>query len=990
MKTSDVRSRRASVDAQQWERVKSIVAEALKEESARARTALAIEQCAGDPDLLDEVNSLLSAAEVEPGDALEECAQHAADTLWRDDLSRSGQRFGAYVALRELGSGGMGTVYLAERHDGQFEKQVAIKVLKRGTDTNDVLQRFANERRILARLDHPNIARLLDAGTTDDGLPYFVMDLIIGTPVTQFVREQKLSIEARLELFLKVCAAVEIAHKAGVIHRDLKPNNILVNSEGEPKLLDFGIAKLLEPGDALDVTATERQHLTLSSASPEQARGEAVSEAADIYALGVLLYEMLTGATPYRFGSVRPARDEVVRTICEEEPRLPSAATAEPQLRRRLRGDLDNIISVALRKEAARRYASVLEFANDIRRHLRGEAVQAGPTSVTYRVGRFVRRHQLLTARSLVVAATLLAVGGGIAALFLTDSKLGRSSGLGGDAHKAVGSAGAKSIAVLPFHNLSAAPENAFFATGVQDAILTDLAKIAELKVINRTSVQQYASDAPRDLQRISDQLDVAYVLEGSVQRSESRLRLTAKLTDARNQAQVWAERYDRELSDVFAVQSEIARKIADQLRATLSPQEQASIDAKPTRDMAAYDLYLRAMQMDRNVGPSAGLIESQVALLEEAVARDPQFIRAHCQLARFHLQSYALYFDRSAARVEKGREAIAAASRVDPAAPDVVLARAISLYWVDRDYGGALDLLKQARQSLPNDVDIPFFIGLIARRQGLWEESIRHLSEAAALDPFNAAILYQLGATHLWLRRYDDAARLFDRILAGRDNDLTFQSARAIVDVNARGDLRRLEKLVTDGAATAAAPNLLVELRLQLAMLKHDYAAASEVLADAPPLPDPHGSLAAERQFIKGVIASRLGDEAAAQAALSSAHLMAARLVEAAPNDPAALMLLAQTYAWLGDAENARREGERAVQLLSVTPDAAVTPKMLLHLAAMYGHLGERARALDLLEQAAKLPGGLHYGALMREGSWDRLRSEPRFQKLIASLAPK
>ena len=987
MNITEARPRRTNIDAQQWERVKSIVADALKQESSGAQAALAMKRCAGDPDLLHEVTSLLSAARAEPTDALEECAEHAASTLWRDDLSRSGERFGAYVAIRELGSGGMGSVYLAERVDGQFEKQVAIKVLKRGTDTNEVLQRFANERRILARLDHSNIARLLDAGTTDDGLPYFVMDLITGTPVTQFVRDEQLSVEARLQLFLKICAAVEIAHKAGVIHRDLKPTNILVNSDGEPKLLDFGIAKLLEPGTA-DVTATGRQHLTLSSASPEQVRGEAVSETTDVYALGVLLYEMLTEVTPYRFGSA--PRSEVARRICEEEPPSPSVAAAGPDLQRRLRGNLDNIICFALRKEPARRYASVTEFADDIRRHLRGDVVRAGPTSLTYRIGRFVMRNQLLTVRSLAVAVTLLAAGGGTAALFLAGPNLRSSSRALGDAGSSTDLVDEKSIAVLPFQNLSTAPENAFFASGVQDAILTDLAKIADLKVINRTSVQHYASEAPRDLQEISEQLRVAYVLEGSVQRLNNQVRVTAKLTDARTNAQLWAQQYDRQLADVFAIQSEIAQKIASQLRVKLSSAERAAVRTEATRDMMAYDLYLRAQERDRGLTRAVYEVDEQVRLLDEAVARDPHFVPALCLLARIHVRSYFLNIDPSPARLELASKAVAAATEIAPDSGEVHLAQATLFYWGFRDYPRALDRLALARRSLPNDANIPLITGLIKRRQGKWEESIKHLREAASLDPRNATVLFELATTYSALKRYQDAAEVFERLLVWNKGEFVFEYARAKVDLKWMADTGRLRRVLASDASKDASPELLQAARLSLALLERDYDAAERALSVywQPDVRTPDYVI--PRSYFEAVIAQGHGDVEKAQDAFHKAREAAAQMADGNSKDGKALMILAQIDARLGHADTARRNGEQAVRLLSVTDDALAGAEMLVQLAKVYVWIGDTARALELIEQAAKLPYGANYGSLKLDEDWDSLRGNEQFEAIVASLAPK
>src|SRR4051812_4977047 len=374
-----------------------ILGEALEENSSAARTALVERRCGGDTDLIEEAESLLAEAEAllnEHTDSFEDCAEKAASAFWQQGPPRGGQRIGAYVVVRELGRGGMGTVFLAERADGQFEKQVAIKILNRGADTAEILRRFQAERQILAKLDHPNIARLLDAGTTADGLPYFIMDYVVGAPVTRFAVAQGLSIPQGLDLFLKICAAVEFAHRNLVVHRDIKPSNILANAEGEPKLLDFGIAKLLAKDEAATQSTTDtQQHLTPICASPEQAKGDPVTVASDIYSLGALLYEMLSGQKPHRFSTNRPTREELALVIGEQVPPPPSAVASDAQTKRLLRGDLDAIVMFAMRKEPGMRYATVADLAHDIRRHLAREPVIACHPTLGYRTKCLVKRN---------------------------------------------------------------------------------------------------------------------------------------------------------------------------------------------------------------------------------------------------------------------------------------------------------------------------------------------------------------------------------------------------------------------------------------------------------------------------------------------------------------------------------------------------------------------------------------------------------------------
>jgi tetratricopeptide (TPR) repeat protein/tRNA A-37 threonylcarbamoyl transferase component Bud32 len=375
------------------------------------REAFLARSCADDPGLRAEVERLLAAHD-RAGDFISSPAAAAAGHGAGTDANWVGRLVGPYRVVRELGRGGMGAVYLAERADGQYEQRVALKVIKRGMDTDQVLARFRAERQILASLDHANIARLLDGGSTDQGVPFFAMEYIEGEPIDAWAARRSLSVDDRLRLFLQVCSAVSYAHQHLVVHRDIKPLNILVTPEGVPKLLDFGIAKVLHEGaDEATSTVTGMRLLTPEYASPEQVEGRHATTVSDVYALGVVLYELLTGRSPYRLRSRAPL--DVVEAVRTTDPERPSAVGGTEKLRRRLRGDLDIILLTALRKEPARRYQSVEQFAGDVRRHLDGLPVRARPDTFGYRAGKFVRRNRVPVAAGVLLALALL---GGTAA----------------------------------------------------------------------------------------------------------------------------------------------------------------------------------------------------------------------------------------------------------------------------------------------------------------------------------------------------------------------------------------------------------------------------------------------------------------------------------------------------------------------------------------------------------------------------------------------
>ena len=421
-----------TLSPQRWQQVKAVLAAAL-EQPPGVRAAFLDRACARDASLRDEAESLLAHCDEAEG-LLDGFADGAAGSRWsREESGMAGRRVGSYEIIRELGRGGMGTVWLARRSDEQFERQVAVKLIKRGMDTDLIVRRFRAERQILARLDHPNIARLLDGGTTENGLPFLIMEYVDGVPITRYADEHGLSTEARLKLFRQVCAAVHFAHQRLVIHRDLKPSNILVTSQGELKLMDFGVAKLLDPnsGPDADLTLTGQRPMTPAYASPEQARGAEVTTASDIYTLGVVLYELLTGQPPHQFTHELP--HEVARVLSEREPALPSAVAgrlesprfliplpwrANPvgnvrETRRRLRGDLDNIVLTAMRKEPARRYTSAAQLSADIGAFLDGLPVRARKDTLPYRTRKLIARNKVGTTAAVLVALALL--GGTVA-----------------------------------------------------------------------------------------------------------------------------------------------------------------------------------------------------------------------------------------------------------------------------------------------------------------------------------------------------------------------------------------------------------------------------------------------------------------------------------------------------------------------------------------------------------------------------------------------
>ncbi|MET0647123.1 MAG: protein kinase [Pyrinomonadaceae bacterium] len=769
---------------ERWKQIESVFDDAI-ELAAAERDAYLTTACGGDAELRRQVEMLIRSHD-QAGSFIEEPA--VAGVLsdggkFEDEAPFIGRRVGSYRIVRELGRGGMGAVYLAVRADDEFQKRVAVKLVKRGMDTDFILRRFRQERQILASLEHQNIARLLDGGTTDDGLPFFVMDYIDGLPINQFSDAHKLSTPERLRLFLKVCAAVSFAHLNLVIHRDLKPSNVLVMADGTPKLLDFGIAKLLNPemgARTIDPTTLAMRLMTPEYASPEQVRGETVTMVSDVYSLGVLLYDLLTGHRPYTFRSRSP--EEVARIICEQEPERPSVAVnlievisshgREPleitpdsvsrvrdgsleKLRRQLSGSIDNIVLKALRKEPQRRYQSVEEFARDIQHYLEGRPVSAPayfPVTAETRVG------------------------------------------------EAEPAAGAKSIAVLPFKTLSHEENrDEFLGMGMADAIITKLSNVGGIIVRPTSSVIKYF-DGEQSAALAGHELDVNYVLDGRIQRGGERVRVTVQLVRTRDGAPLWAGKFDEKFTDFFAVEDAVSEKVAQALlphltgdgRADAAPAREPGVSTGdplkprttgPTRmpasqgihttpttgprltdDEEAHQLYVAGRYFATR--RTADGLRQAVERLERAVERDPKFAMAWSELA----DCYALmnwYVEPPPAGAWE--KAVAAALRAVEADDALAEAHAslgfVKLYY-ERDWEGAERELSRAVELKPESAVARRWHAFNLSAMGRHDEAVAEIERARECAPRSPVVATGVANVLFLAGRFDEAIEQCQRAL--------------------------------------------------------------------------------------------------------------------------------------------------------------------------------------------------------------------------------
>jgi TolB-like protein/class 3 adenylate cyclase/Tfp pilus assembly protein PilF len=600
-----------------------------------------------------------------------------------------------------------------------------------------------------------------------------------------------------------------------------------------------------------------------------------------------------------------------------------------------------------------------------------------------------VKRHRAVVRWAAVAIGLLVAAGLAAAVFFFLRKAPARS----------LATAVEKSIAVLPFENLSEEKANAFFAEGVQDEILTNLAKIADLKVISRTSVMHYMSGAPRNLREIGQQLGVAHVLEGSVQRAANKIRVNAQLIDARNDAHQWAQTYDRDLADVFAIQSEIAKAIADQLQAKLSPNEKRAIERPPTTDLEAFDLYSRAKSILLTAAFSATSepnLRKAIALLDEAVKRDPSFFDAYCQLARAHEQLYAVSgVDHTPARLALAEAAVQAATRLRPDAAETHLARAQYLYYGLRDYAGALAELEIARQALPNDPRVFELTGYILRRRGQQEEGLHNLQRAVALDPRNFLTLQQIAISYQNLGRYAETIAALDRVLAIMPDNIETRATRGEYYIYWKADTRPLQQTIDailaqgSGGIASAAPSWFV-----CALAERDSAAAERALVALGDNPCwGEGTIILSRSFGEGLLARMTKDEARARTAFEAARAQQEKIVQAQPDYGPKLCVLAMIDAALGRNDLALDEGRRAIALTPLEKDTINGSYVRQYFAITAAWAGDKELALQQLEAGVRAPQAsemLSYGALKLFPVWDPLRGDPRFEQIVASLAPK
>jgi TolB-like protein len=935
-----------------------------------------------------------------------------------------GERIGHYKISEPVGTGGMGEVYLAT--DIVAGRKAALKLLPmRFTGDAERLKRFQQEAHAVVALNHPNILTVYEIGE-DHSVHYIASELIEGETLRQHLMSGRMQLSESVDIAIQVASALAAAHQAGIVHRDIKPENIMLRPDGYVKVLDFGIAKLAEQEVPVTIPRDEALLLVETSLgsvlgtarymSPEQACGAHVDKTTDIWSLGVVLYEMVTGHVPFAGDTAR----EVMSAILETEPPPLTRYVAHTPV------ELQQIISKTLRKDRGQRYHSahdLLEALKDLRRKLEFESVFMSGffDEVKRRKVYRVAAAYIIAAAGIIQLASaafpawdlpnwalrlvivLLLIGFPLVLILgwvfdltsqgirVTPGTHRRRSVIMLVATGMIISAAAgffllprvsaykvdKSIAVLPFENLSEEKANAYFADGIQDELLSNLSKIKDLKVISRTSVMQYKSGITRNLKDIAQQLGVSNVVEGSVRRSENRVRVSVQLIDAKTDRHIWVQNYDRTLADSLALQGDLATEIAAAVSATLSPQEKARVEAKPTNNTAAYDAYLRARAF-----PGGWHLDGAIRLFEEAVKLDPNFVLAWAYLSFAQSESYWLGTDPSPARLAAAKDSLDRALALDPNLPEVHLALGYYRYHGPRDYAGALAEFQQAEKGLPNSADVIEAIAAVQRRLGHWDEAIAELRRAVGLDPRNARASNILANTYIMLRRFPEALATADRVLSWDQANGGAISAKAEVFL-ATGNLQAAEPLLAD-------PSIPPFSRALLPVAQRRYAAAIEILSRALATETDREAGDMEKLLL-GFVQQWAGDVAAARATFQKASQDFQRQLEnVAPDSFAAGTVhafLGLAYAGLGEAASAVFEGQKGMALHSSAEDPVEGPGEEEAMANIYALLGDANHAIPILKRLLQIPYAhpITPAGLRLQPFWDQIRNDPRFQELAA-----
>src|SRR5438094_301015 len=887
--------------------------------------------------------------------------------------SVGGQKvFGRYTLVKVLGRGGMGIVWLA--HDEELERDVALKFLPDlMIRDHAVFDQLKRETKRCLELTHPHVVRIHDF-VHDERSACISMEYIDGETLSNLraEKEQRVFEPDEIATWIShLCDALAYAHtRANVIHCDLKPANLIVNQRDDLKVTDFGIARSLTDSVSR-LTMEQGRGGTLTYMSPQQLNGEHCTHLDDIYSLGASIYELLTSKPPFYSGNIDwQICERVAPSLAERRKELDIEPASVPQV-------WEETVAACLAKDPPHRPQSAAEVA---------QRLQLAPAPARTRVTPSKRLNRKTLIIGGITVLSVLALAGLYLGAFKRQAK----------PKPETPAIPEKSIAVLPFENRSEEKANAYFADGIQDEILTRLSKIADLKVISRTSTQHYKS-APENLTEIARQLGVAHILEGSVQKSGDAVRVNVQLINAASDSHVWADTFDRKLTDIFSVESEIAKAVADQLNASLTGREEQAVNAKPTDNPDAYDAYLRGLAYPLKTQITTARALGARKYLTEAVRLDPKFALAWALLSYNNARGYiTAMLQPTLALREETRQAAETALALQPNLGEAVLAKGFYHYACLKDYGTAVHYFEQARSSLPNSSQIPAALAYVMRRRGQWQRSEAYFNEAERLGPGDTEALSEHACSYIALRRFPEGVRKLEQVLDITPDDVDALALKAAI-AQAEGDLTHASMLLSPLHPNPEDTRVL-EIQVYQAILERRPAPMIARLEEILAKPDPAlGYINGELRFWLGWAQEVAGDQAAAQGTWRQARTELEPFVKEQPDNYQLIGDLALTNMGLGDKAAAFTLAQRAMAAIPLEKDAYLGACPIEIFARVAARLGEPDRAIAALQQVLSMPYAVPLAvapltpALLRlDPMFDPLRNDPRFQKLAASPAPK